>query len=241
MELCGVFRLLVLRCCDAPSQLRLFVAALRLQTARSCRARVLDIPANPVDFLTMFTFERQAPLDTKVYEDPGMENRVGPPLTRGSLFTLLATVAGDAISADAHAAIRRLDAEAWYHGQLLETLLNMLEEQDPELPEFVGRNIYFMFRTPLQQVGIHSATDLVKSMTATWIFATRGDCGGWRSRMIEDRHWIVEGEQPYNCVFEGGALRGFIEAFDGHDVKIKQTTCRRQGHPFCTYDVRWEE
>lgn len=189
----------------------------------------------------MFTFARFAPLDTTVYEDPGIHNRVGPPLTRGSLFTLLGTVAGDALSPEARAAIRRLDSEAWYHGQLLETLLNMLEEKEPEMPEFVGRNIYFMFRTPLQQTGINSATDLLKGMPDIWLFATRGDGGQWRSRRVSEKHWVLEGEQPYNCMFEGGGLRGFIEAFDGHDVKIQQTTCRRQGHPFCTYDVRWEE
>ena len=180
-------------------------------------------------------------MDTTVFEDPGMDNRSGPPLTRGSLFALLATVAGEALSADAHKTIRRLDADSWYYGQLLETLLNMLEDHDAELPEFLGRNIYFMFRTPLQQVGINSATDLVKSMPGIWVFATRGNSGEFRSSMVAERHWIVEGEQPYNCLFEGGALRGFIEAFDGHDVKIEQVTCRRKGHPFCTYDVRWEE
>ncbi len=189
----------------------------------------------------MYTFQRQAPFDATAFEDPGMDGRTGPPLTRGSLFTLLGTVAGDDLSAEAHAAIRRLDAETWYHGQLLETLLNMLEDQDPALPEFVGRNIYFMFRTPLQHVGINSATDLVKSMPGTWIYATRGDCGHFRSRMVGERHWIVEAEQPYNCIFEGGALRGFIEAFDGRDVKINHVTCRRKGAPFCTYDVSWEE
>ncbi len=193
------------------------------------------------DSTAMFTFARQAPLDLTSFNDPGMEDRSGPPLTRGSLFTLLGTVAGDALSTEAHAAIRRLDAETWYHGQLLETLLNMLEERDPEMPEFVGRNIYFMFRTPLQHAGINTATDLVKSMTGTWIFATRGDSGEFRSRMIADRHWIVEGEQPYNCLFEAGALRGFIEAFDGHDVQIEHSTCRRNGDRFCTYEVRWQE
>jgi hypothetical protein len=189
----------------------------------------------------MFKFQRQAPLDTTVFDDPGMTNRSGPPLTRGSLFTLLSTVAAEDLSAEAHALLRRLDADSWYHGQFLETLLNMLEERDPDLPEFVGRNIYFMFRTPLQQVGINSASDLVKSMPSIWVFATRGDCGEFRSRMIAERHWIVEGEQPYNCRFEEGALRGFIEAFDGHDVKINHTTCRRKGDPFCTYEVRWNE
>ncbi len=189
----------------------------------------------------MHTFLRHAPLDTTVYEDPGIENRSGQPLTRGSLFVLLGTVAGDSLSDDAHAVIRRLQADVWYHGQLLETLVNMLEEKDPELPEFIGRNIYFMFRTPLQQVGINNATDLVKSLPETWIFATRGDCGVWRSRMVADRHWIVEAEQPYNCIFEAGALRGFIEAFDGYDVKIEHVPCRRKGHAYCSFDVQWEE
>jgi hypothetical protein len=201
----------------------------------------LDKWMSLLDSHEMDTFLRHAPLDTTAYEDPGMNNRSGPPLTRGSLFTLLGTVAGEALTDEAHEAIRRLDAETWYHGQLLESLLNMIEDRDPELPEFVGRNIYFMFRTPLEQVGIRTATDLVKSMTGTWIFATRGNSGDFRPRMVTDLHWIVEAEQPYNCIFEAGALRGFIEAFDGHDVQIDHTTCRRKGDAFCTYDVRWEE
>lgn len=202
---------------------------------------ILDKRMRTLDPRTMFKFSPIAPLDTTVYEDPGMHDRSGPPLTRGSLFTLLATVAGEALSAEGHAAIRRLDANAWYHGQLLESVLNMLEEKDPDLPEFIGRNIYFMFRTPLQQTGINNAAEMVKAMGPTWIFATRGDCGEWRSRFVGEHHWIIEGEQPYNCLFEGGALRGFIEAFDGYDVKIEQPTCRRKGHAFCTYDVRWKE
>ena len=184
---------------------------------------------------------RKAPFDATAYDDPGPTNRTGPPLSQGSLLTLLGTVAGEALPPEAHAAIRRLHADTWYDGQLLESLLNVLEDYDPELPEFLGRNIYFMFRTPLQQVGINTATELVKSLTGTWIFATRGDSGEWRSRMVAERHWIVEVEQPYNCLFEAGALRGFIEAFDGRDVKIDHTTCQRKGHPFCTFETRWEE
>jgi hypothetical protein len=201
----------------------------------------LDKKSSIPDSGLMDTFLRQAPMDTTVFEDPGIHNRLGPPLTRGSLFTLLGTVAGEALTDEAYKAIRRLEADSWYHGQLLETLLNMIEDYDAEMPAFVGRNIYFMFRTQVQQVGINSATDLIKSMPGVWIYATRGNSGDWRSRMVAERHWIVEGEQPYNCLFEGGALRGFIEAFDGHDVQIDQTTCRRKGHPFCTYEVRWEE
>ncbi len=200
----------------------------------------LDSCLAVLDSKRMHTFARHAPLDVTPFDDPG-EDRSGPPLSRGSLFTLLGTVAGEALPPEAHAAIRRLDANTWYHGQLLETLLNMIEDYDPEMPEFVGRNIYFMFRGQLEQVGIAGATAIVKALTPTWIFVTRGDSGEMRSRMVSERHWIIEAEQPYNCLFEGGSFRGFIEAFDGHDVKIEHLTCRRNGDPFCTYDVRWEE
>ncbi len=189
----------------------------------------------------MHSFTRHSSFEPIAYEDPGEKDRTGPALTRGSLFTLLATVAGETLPPEAHVAIRGLGPEIWYDGQLLETLLNILEDKDDELPEFVGRNIYYMFRTPLKSVGIHTATDLIKSLPGTWYFATRGDAGEFRSRMVADRHWIVEAEQPYNCLFEAGALRGFIEAFEGHDVHIDHTTCRRKGHAFCTYDVSWEE
>ena len=128
---------------------------------------MLDKKLGVPDSGLMDTFLRHASMDTTVFEDPGFNKRLGPPLTRGSLFTLLGTVAGEALTDEAHKAIRRLEAESWYHGQLLETLLNMIEDYDAELPEFVGRNIYFMFRTQLQQVGINSATDLIKSMPGT--------------------------------------------------------------------------
>jgi hypothetical protein len=189
----------------------------------------------------MYRFSRYAPLDLRPYADPGPEDRSGPPLTRGSMFTLLSTVAGEDIPAEFRPALRDIDPEAWYHGQTLETLLNRIEDRDPALPEIIGRNIYFMFRTQLREIGIKTATELVVGLPSMWTFATRGDGGTWRVTMKGERHAIVESHQPYNCHFEAGGLRGFIEALDGYDVEIAHSTCVRRADPFCTFETRWQE
>jgi hypothetical protein len=170
-----------------------------------------------------------------------MDNRSGPPLTRGSLYKLLSTVAAGDLPAEDANALREIDGDAWYLGQALETLVNKLEDKDPALPELLGRNIYFMFRTPLRDIGITTATALVSGLPSMWVFATRGSSGAWRATQRGQWHWIVEAEQPYNCLFEAGGLRGFIEAFDGFDVEIEHTTCVRRGDRFCTFDVKWQE
>jgi len=119
--------------------------------------------------------------------------------------------------------------------------VNTLEDKDPALPELLGRNIYFMFRTPLKEIGVSSATALISGLPSIWVFATRGDSGTWRTRKLGEQHWHIELEQPYNCVFEIGALRGFIEAFDGYDVEIQHSTCVRRGDRFCTFETKWRE
>ncbi|MRG97968.1 hypothetical protein [Polyangium spumosum] len=189
----------------------------------------------------MQRFSRHAPLDLRPQADPGMEDRSGPVLTLGAVFTMLVTVGGEDVPAEIRAACRHIEADAWYLGQDLETILSKLEDQDPELPELVGRNIYFMFRTQLHGLGIKTPSDFVLQLPSMWTFATRGDSGTWRTSMRGERHAIVESRQPFNCQFEVGGLRGFIEALDGYDVEIAHTTCVRRGDPFCTFDTRWQE
>lgn len=189
----------------------------------------------------MELFSRTAPLALTPVPDPGPEDRSGPPLSRGTLFTLLALVASEELSPEILARLKGLDPDAWYPGQDIETLINQLEDRDAALPELMGRNTYFMFRTPLRQAGVGSAAQLFQGISSIWLMATRGGSGEWRSRMLGEHHFEVEAEQPYNCLFEMGALRGFVEAFDGRDVRIEHRTCRRRGDPFCTFDIRWEE
>ncbi|MDC3957365.1 hypothetical protein [Polyangium jinanense] len=189
----------------------------------------------------MDRFSRYAPLELRPHADPGMDDRSGPTLTLGSLFTMLVTVGGDDVPPEYVAACRNIDPEAWYLGQDLETILNKLEDRDPALPELIGRNIYFMFRTQLHGLGIKTPADFMVQLPTMWKFATRGDSGTWRAAMKGERHAIVESHQPFNCHFEIGGLRGFIEALDAYDVEIAHSTCVRRGDPFCTFDTRWQE
>jgi hypothetical protein len=189
----------------------------------------------------VYQFTRHAALDTTPLPEPAIEDRTGPPLTQGNLFITLLTVAGLDLSEASRAAVERMDPSAWYHGQVLETLLDELETKDPELPELIGRSLYFMYRAGLTQLGISSPTAVLQAVPGIWIHATRGDCGVWRLAESGTRRVVLEAEQPYNCRFEGGGLRGFIEAFDAYDVVTEHRTCMRRGDPFCTFDIRWKE
>lgn len=150
-------------------------------------------------------------------------------------------VAAEDLPAETLKALTHVDPEAWYLGQDFETMLHQLEDKDAALPEIVGRNIYFMFRTGFQQMGIQTASQLFTDIPSIWLFATRGDSGAWRSQKLGERHFYLELEQPYHCIFEMGAMRGFIEAYDGREVVITQGKCMRRGDAFCTFDLRWEE
>ena len=188
----------------------------------------------------MHSFRRSAPLDTTPLVAPEAEDRTGPPLTQGFLFTMVATVAGDHCSPEILDALSRIDPDAWYHGQLLESILTHFEEKDPALVRYVGRNMYFMMRTELEKLGIKSATAGMESIPMIWRLATRGDGGAWRA-LVGPRRAHLEAEQPYNCRFEEGALVGLLEAFDARNVRVEHSPCRRDGAAFCAFELRWEE
>jgi hypothetical protein len=161
-------------------------------------------------------------------------------LTQGFLFTMVSTIAADHCSAEVRNLLAGIDPNAWYHGQLLETIVNQLEDQDPSLPEWLGRNIHFMLRSQLDVLGVRDATSVMEAVPAIWRSATRGDGGEWRAA-VGPRRAHLEAEQPYNCLFEAGAVRGLLEAYDAFNVRITHNPCMRAGAPFCVMDVRWDE
>lgn len=189
----------------------------------------------------VYVFAPDQPLDLTTYTPPAADDRTGPPLSRGSLTVLLATVAGADLSPETRATLRKVDPDAWYHGQLLETVLRELEAKNPALPELMGRNIYFMSRGLFEALGLTTASAVIQALPRFWFEGTRGDGGVFRVEMLGERHARVEAEQPYNCLFEMGAVRGCCESFDAYDVEIEHRGCMRKGQPFCTFEVRWKE
>lgn len=188
----------------------------------------------------MHRFLRHAPLDVTTYVAPPEDDRSGPPLSQGFLFTMVSTVAAHHLHPEVLDVLAKIDPNAWYHGQLLETILSQLEDKDPELPGQLGRNIYLMMRSLLERLGFRSATRVMEALPVIWSSATRGDCGEFRS-MVGPRRAHVEMEQPYNCMFEAGAVRGLLEAYDATNVRIAHRPCMRTGAPFCVLEVRWDE
>jgi hypothetical protein len=188
----------------------------------------------------MHRFERHAPLDATKHPAPAEADRSGPPLTQGFVFTMVSTVAAQHCSEEALAVLARIDPDAWYHGQLLETLLNQMEDRDPELPAQVGRSIYFMWRSQLESLGLRTGRAVMEALPMLWMTATRGDCGRFRSVVGPNRAHI-ELEQPYNCMFEAGTVRGLLEAFGAANVRMVHNPCMRNGARFCALDVRWDD
>ncbi len=188
----------------------------------------------------MHRFQRYAPLDATPLAPPAEDDRTGPPLTQGFLFTMVGTVAAEHCSREIADLLARIDPDAWYHGQLLETVLNRFEDQDPGLPEKIGRNIHFMWRSQLDALGFRSARAVMESLPRLWRVATRGNGGEWRA-VVGPQRAHVEAQQPYNCLFEQGTVRGLLEAYGAGNVRVSHSPCMRSGAPFCVLDLRWND
>lgn len=188
----------------------------------------------------MHSFRRGAPLDTTTFVPPALEDRSGPPLSQGFLVTMVGTVAADHCSPEILEALSRVDPNAWYHGQLLESILEHFEAKDPTLVRYVGRNLHFMLRGELEKGGISSPRAVMESVPSIWRNGTRGDTGVWRS-LVGPQRARLELEQPHNCLFEEGSVVGLLEAFEARNVRVEHSPCMRDGAPFCVLEARWEE
>lgn len=187
----------------------------------------------------MFRFQRHAPPDLMLYSPPPVDHRDGPPLSQGFVLTLINTVAAEHCTPEMKTWLDQVDPNGWYHGQLLETVLNTFEDLDPDLPNEIGKNIYYTLQTQFAAMGIRTPDDVITTMPGLWQHVTRGDAGYWRIELCEPGHARLEGAQPFNCLFEHGAVHGAMEAFDAVDVQITHEQCMRRGDRSCMLDVRW--
>ena len=97
-----------------------------------------------------------------------------------------------------------------------------------------------MWRSQLEPLGFRTAGAVMEALGLLWRSATRGDGGEFRS-VVGPRRAHVEMEQPYNCLFEAGAVRGLLEAYEATNVRIVHAPCVRAGATFCVLDARWDE
>ncbi|NOK58196.1 MAG: hypothetical protein GFH27_549279n3 [Chloroflexi bacterium AL-W] len=188
----------------------------------------------------MYKFERRVPLDFTPYPEPPMDDRTGPPLSQGVILTLINTVAVEYCTPEMRKALNDVDPNTWYHGQVLESILNEFEDQDPTLPQEVGKNIYYTLRSQFISLGMQTPSDVITTIPLVWNLVTRGDSGEWRTKMLGPGKAHVELEQPYNCMFEHGGLLGALECFDATDVQLEHVKCMRRGDPYCVFEVTWD-
>ncbi len=189
----------------------------------------------------MYQFDPQVPLEVLEYPEPAATDRSGPPLTQGVIFMLISTTAAEHCSPEILALFDDIKPEGWYDGQLLESVLNSFEQQNPRLVVDIGKNIYYTLEGQFRTMGLTSATDVINTMPMLWQAVTRGASGEWRSSMLGPHEAQIEMEQPYNCRFEEGAIQGALECFDAANVSINQHHCMRDGAPYCTLNITWQE
>ncbi|MBA3469281.1 MAG: hypothetical protein H0T53_06505 [Herpetosiphonaceae bacterium] len=189
----------------------------------------------------MYRFDPQAPLEVVEYPEPAVTDRSGPPLTQGIIFMLISTTASEHCSPEILALFDQIKPESWYHGQLLESVLNSFETQKPQLVVDIGKNIYYTLEGQFRAAGVQSPTDVITTMPNLWQNVTRGASGEWRTSMIGPREARIEMEQPYNCHFEEGAIQGAMECFDASNVTVAHSQCIRDDAPYCALHITWQE
>lgn len=182
-----------------------------------------------------------APMDVTPYAELPIDHRTGPSLSQGFLLSMIGTVAADQCSAATLEVIDQTEPTTWYHGQLLENVLNEFEDRQADLPADIGKNIYYLLRSQFVAAGIRTPADVINTLPMLWQQVTRGDSGEWRTQMLGPTTARLEAEQPYNCLFEAGAVQGALESFGATRVEITHDQCMRDAAPFCVFNVTWQE
>lgn len=148
-------------------------------------------------------------------------------------------VAGSRCSPVTLDALAAIDPEAWYHGQLLETILDEAAQKSAAAPYELGRAVYFMLPTQLRQLGVTTPESFFAALPALWLQVTRGDSGWFRTEQLLPGVARITMAQPYNCHFEEGALVGFLDGLGCEQVRSRHLDCMRNGAPCCTLEVAW--
>lgn len=188
----------------------------------------------------MHVFVRNAPLDLTPQIEPEPSDRRGPPLSQGFLLTLITMVAADSCSEETLDVLSHVDADRWYLGQALESVLDEMEHRSPGGAFRMGRSVYFMLPSKLREIGVVDAASFFRTLPSLWHIVTRGDSGEFRAEMTGDKAAQVEMIQPYNCAFEEGAILGFLEGLGYTQVTTQHSRCMRNGHPSCVLAVAWK-
>lgn len=189
----------------------------------------------------MHRFKRSAPLQAIRYPEPPVEERGGPPAGRGLVYRMIGLVAAEHCTPEMLDLFATLEPDGWYDGQLLETVLDHLESIDPDLPREVGTSFYTIVHDRLRQHGISTPEALIAHYPLLWRRGARGDTGEVRAQMLGPQRARVEMEQPYNCRFWEGAVRGILDAVGAEAISIEHQPCMRLDAPCCVLDIRWSE
>lgn len=185
----------------------------------------------------MYLFSRNAGIDLTTYTEPAVEDRSGPPLSQGFLLTLIGMVSGSRCSPATLEALTAVAPDAWYHGQVLEAILDEAAQKAADAPYQLGRAVYFMLPAQLRQ--LDTPQSFFATLPTLWTQVTRGDSGWFQTEQLSPSAARVKMAQPYNCHFEEGAVVGFLDGLGCEQVSSRHVSCMRDGAPCCTLEVTW--
>lgn len=187
----------------------------------------------------MHIFVKNAPLDLTPQQEAAVSDRSGPPLCQGLLLTLISMVASDSCPEETLDRLSQVDADRWYLGQALESVLDQMERQQEKSAFRIGRTAYFMLTGKLKELGAVDAASFFQTLPSLWQIVARGDAGYFKAALHADNRALIEMAQPYNCDFEEGALVGVLDGLGYTRVTSQHTQCMRHGHSACQIWLEW--
>ena len=139
--------------------------------------------------------------------------------------------------------LKNANPEALYPAEEFIEITNEIEDKLGQLHlRKIGENIAEELQTTLEERGIKTAEDFLKSFVDLYNYSVVGEeKGTWEILSLdpEKKKATLKKDTPFNCILEEGILKRGLKFFTNDIVVVKQVTCVRTGDDYCTYEVTW--
>lgn len=129
----------------------------------------------------------------------------------------------------------------WYPGKLQIELTDIIETKLGKLNLVrIGRNIVQKRRKEILAAGIKDPLDYFKNIYNRYLTNNRGP-GIGKIEVLEATEGFVriKNTTPYNCLMTEGIYEEIVNVLGGSLVNVKQTKCKKKGHPHCEFEITW--
>ena len=161
--------------------------------------------------------------------------------TLGWNFILMGNLMKSFLNEEQQSFIDSVKGENWYSVSKLIELLDSVEQNSgSDKVKSCGKGIYYTVKDKVEQMGVKTPLDALKSIVSVYFQNNRGDSiGEWELQLAEDGHVILKDNTIYNCSLGEGVILGAVKAFGGKNVKIMHTKCKKKGDKHCINEISW--